>query len=194
MTPGDVDAFLRPSATFFLSAIAISQMLHSPHMCLAVRLCHLLEYSIRFGYITCHWICFPIIVFYRSGIYSPLFTLSSTMPSILHIVHDPSLGCDAHSSISASTLLPSLYSQLGRSEAPCIDLAFISNNHSVGQKHPRGPVVFDGSDGTLHAQMERYMLTIPYVPPILCAQNMVTYKHHQNDTCVTLYPRVAVRL
>jgi len=86
-TPGDVYAFLRPIATFYLSAIAIIyRMPHSPHICLALRLCHILQYSLRFGYLACRCICFAIIVFYRSEIYSPIVTLSSTMPSVLHIL------------------------------------------------------------------------------------------------------------
>jgi len=58
-----------------------------PHICLALRYCHLLQYSLRFGYIACCCICFAIIVFYRSEIYCIIFTLSSTMPSVLHILH-----------------------------------------------------------------------------------------------------------
>jgi len=85
-TPGDVYAFLWPIATFYLSAIAIYWMPHSPHICLTLRFCHILQYSLRFGYLACHCICFAIIIFYRSEIYIPIFTLSSTMPSVLHIL------------------------------------------------------------------------------------------------------------
>jgi len=87
-TPGDVYAFLRPIATFDLSAIAIAiyRMLHSPHICKALRFCHILQYSLRFRYIACDCICFAIIVFYRSEIYSLIFTLSRTMPLVLHIL------------------------------------------------------------------------------------------------------------
>jgi len=84
--PGDVYAFLRPIATFYLTAIGIYRMPHSPHICLALRFCHILQYSVRFGYLACRCICFAIIVFYRSEIYSPIFTLSITMPSVLHIL------------------------------------------------------------------------------------------------------------
>ena len=52
------------------------------HLCLALTFCHLLQYSLRFGYIACRCICFPIIVLYMSDIYCPIFTLSSTMPSV----------------------------------------------------------------------------------------------------------------
>jgi len=66
--------------------IAIYRMPDSPHICIVLRCCHLLQYSLRFGYIACHCIRFAIIVLYRSEIYCPLFTLSSTMPSVLHIL------------------------------------------------------------------------------------------------------------
>jgi len=62
-----------------------SHMPHS-HSCLALRFCHLLQYSLHFGYIACRCICFPIIVLYMSEIYCPIFTLSSTIPSVLHIL------------------------------------------------------------------------------------------------------------
>jgi len=41
-TPGDVHAFLRGSATYYLSAIAKYRMPHFPHICLALSCCHLL--------------------------------------------------------------------------------------------------------------------------------------------------------
>jgi len=85
-TPGDVYAFRQPSATFYLSTIAIYWMLHPPHICLGLKCCHLLQYSLRFGYIACHWICSAIIIFYRSEIYCIIVTLCSTMPSVLQIL------------------------------------------------------------------------------------------------------------
>jgi hypothetical protein len=75
------------NTTLYLLAIAIYRMPHSPHICLALRLCHILQYSFRFGYLACHCICFAISIFYRSETYSLIFTLSSTMPSVLHIPH-----------------------------------------------------------------------------------------------------------
>jgi len=66
--------------------IAIYRMPHSPHICWVLRCCHLLQYSLRFGYMACCCICFAIIVFYRFEIYCPIFTVSSTMPSVLHIL------------------------------------------------------------------------------------------------------------
>jgi len=84
--PDDVYAFLWLSATFYLSATTIYQMQHSPHICLACRCCHLLQYRLRFRYIACRCICFAIIVFYSSEIYCPIFTLSTTMRSVLHIL------------------------------------------------------------------------------------------------------------
>jgi hypothetical protein len=47
--PGDVYAFLRPSATFQLSTNALYRMPHIPHIWLALRCCDLLQYSLRFG-------------------------------------------------------------------------------------------------------------------------------------------------
>ena len=65
---------------------ADSHMPHS-HLCVALKFCYLSQYGLRFGYIACRCICFAIIVFYKSEIYCPIFTLSSTMPSVLHILH-----------------------------------------------------------------------------------------------------------
>jgi len=69
----------------FMPFFSRSHLPHS-HLCLALRCCHLLQYSLRFGYIASRCICFAIIVFYMSEIYCPIFTLSSTMPSVLHIL------------------------------------------------------------------------------------------------------------
>jgi hypothetical protein len=85
-TPDDVYASLWLSATFYLSAIGIYRMLHLPQICFALRCHHLVLYSLCFEYITYLFICFAIIVFYTSEIYCPIFTLSSTMPSVLHIL------------------------------------------------------------------------------------------------------------
>ena len=85
-THGDVYACLRPIATFYLSAIVIYWMPHSPDICLALRFRHILQCSLRFRYIACCCSCFAIIVFYRSEIYSLIFTLSGTMPLVLHIL------------------------------------------------------------------------------------------------------------
>ena len=61
---------------------------HMPqfHLCLALRFGNILQYSLRCGYIACRWICFSIIVFYMSKFYCPIFTLSSTMPTVLYIL------------------------------------------------------------------------------------------------------------
>jgi len=87
ITPANNYAILWPSATFYLTAIAIYQMPHFPHISLGLRCCHLLQYSLHFGYSAYRCICFPIILFYRSEIYLSIVTLSSTMPSVLHIFH-----------------------------------------------------------------------------------------------------------
>jgi len=49
--------------------------------------------------------------------------------------------------------------------------------------------------------MENYRLTVAqvtgrvaYIPPLLCARNVVMYTHHLNDTCVTLFAQAAVKL
>ena len=81
-TPSAVYAVPWPIATFFLSAIVIFPNAALFYICLTLRSCDLLQYSLRFGFIACHCICFAIIVFYRSEIFCPIFTLSSTMPSV----------------------------------------------------------------------------------------------------------------
>jgi hypothetical protein len=63
-------------------------MWHS-QSCLALRFCHIFKYILHFEYITCCSICFAIIVFYMCEIYSSIFTLSSTILSVLHILHWP---------------------------------------------------------------------------------------------------------
>jgi hypothetical protein len=67
-------------------SLADSHMAHSPHISFASRFCHLLQYSLHLGYIACLCICFTFIVFDTSEIYCPIFTPSSTMPSLLHIL------------------------------------------------------------------------------------------------------------
>jgi len=52
---------------------ADSHMPHSRHICFVFRLCLLLQFNL-------------LTVFYSSEIHCPIFTLSSTMPSVLHIV------------------------------------------------------------------------------------------------------------
>jgi len=84
--PGNVYAFLLPRATFYLSTIAICWMLHTSHICSVWRCGHLLQYRFLFRYITCRCICFAIIVIFRSEIYCPIITLSSTIHSVLHIL------------------------------------------------------------------------------------------------------------
>jgi len=85
-TLGNVYTLFRISATLYLSISAIYQMLHSPHICLALRCCHILQYSLRFRCIACCCICFAIIVFYRSEIHCPIFTVCSTTPLVLHML------------------------------------------------------------------------------------------------------------
>ena len=61
-------------------------------ICLVLRCCHIFQYSFCFGYIACRCICFTIIVFYRSEIYCPNFKLTSTIPSVLHILRWSTIG------------------------------------------------------------------------------------------------------
>jgi len=91
-TPGDIYAFLWPCAILYHSVIAIYRKLHSPHICFAWRCCHLLQYNLCWEYIACCCICFAIIEFSRSAIYCRMFALSTTMPSVLHILHWPIIG------------------------------------------------------------------------------------------------------
>ena len=80
-------------------------------------------------------------------------------------------------------------------------VAYISNNPNFGVKHMCVPDGSYGSDGTSYPLKENYMLPVAqatghvaYLPPLLCACNVVTYTHHQNDTCVTLFAGAAVML
>jgi hypothetical protein len=82
----DAVAVFTPSGNVHAFCLADSHMPHSPYMCLALTFCHILQYSLRIGYIACRFICFAIIVFYLYDMWSPIFTLSSTMPSVVCIL------------------------------------------------------------------------------------------------------------
>jgi len=58
-------------------------MLHSPHICFALRCHHLSQYSLHCGYSTCYCICFANIILYMSEMYCPIFRLCSILPSVL---------------------------------------------------------------------------------------------------------------
>jgi len=69
----------------------------------------------------------------------------------------------------------------------------ITNNPSFRQKNPGVPDGSDGSDRTSYPLKENYTLPVTqatghlaYVPALLCTWNVVTYTHHQNDTCVSV--------
>ena len=66
----------------------------------------------------------------------------------------------------------------------------ISNNSSFRQKHPGVLDGSDGSDGTSYPVTENYALPVAYV----LLYFVVTFTHHQNDTCVTLFAGAAVML
>jgi len=80
-------------------------------------------------------------------------------------------------------------------------VAHISNNPSFHQKHLGGLDNSDGSVGSLYPRRENFMLPImqgmrfiAYLSPVLLARNVVTYAHHQNNTCVALFARTPVIL
>ena len=77
-TPGDVYTFRLPIAILYLSIIAIYRLPYCAHRGFGWR--------IFIGYMTFRCIPFAIIVFYWSEISRPIFTLSSTMRSFLHIL------------------------------------------------------------------------------------------------------------
>jgi len=77
----------------------------------------------------------------------------------------------------------------------------ISNNPSFRQKHLGDLDGSDSADGTSYPLTEISTLSfaqamghVAYVPPLPCARNVVTYMHHQNDRCVTLFAGAAVML
>jgi len=79
-----------------------------------------------------------------------------------------------------------------KSSASYIQCALISNDPSFRQKHPGVPDCSDGSDGTSYPLMENY--TLPVALHTYLLHCVVTYKHHQNDMCVTLFAVAAVML
>ena len=73
----------------------------------------------------------------------------------------------------------------------------ISNNSSVRQKHPGVPDGSDGSDRTSYPLTENS--TLPVVPATgrvahVLLYFVVTFTHHQKDTCVTFFAGAAVEL
>jgi len=73
-TPGDVQALLRAIAsyrTFTCGWFSVFVTYYN---------------SLRLSYLACWCICYAINVFYMSEIYCPIFTLLSSMPSVLHIL------------------------------------------------------------------------------------------------------------
>jgi hypothetical protein len=80
-----------------------------------------------------------------------------------------------------------------------IMICFISNNSSIGLKDPGVPSGSDGSNVTSYPLTQNDTLSFSqatvrfaYLPPVLCARNVVTYMHHQKDTYVTLFTGIAV--
>jgi len=66
----------------------------------------------------------------------------------------------------------------------------ISNNSSFRQKHSGVLDGSDGSGGTSYPLPENYTLPVAYV----LLYFVVTFTHHQKDTCVTLFAGAAVML
>jgi len=73
----------------------------------------------------------------------------------------------------------------------------ISNNASFRLKHPAVPDGSDGADGTSYPLRGNFTLPVTqatgrvaYLPPLVRGW----YTHHQNNTCVTLFPGAAVIL
>jgi len=73
----------------------------------------------------------------------------------------------------------------------------ISNNSSFGQKHLCVPDGSDGSDRTLYPLTQNCTLPVTqatgHVANVL-VYFVVTFTHHQKDTCVTLFAGAAVML
>jgi len=73
----------------------------------------------------------------------------------------------------------------------------ISNNSNFRQKHLGVPDGSDGSDGTSYPLTENH--TLPVAQAKVCVAYVllyfvVTFTHHQKDTCVTLFAGAAVML
>ena len=77
----------------------------------------------------------------------------------------------------------------------------ISNHPCFRQKHPGVPDSSYGANATWYPLTEDYTLVIAqpigrveYLPPLLCARNVVTYTCHRNATFVTLIAGATVML
>ena len=75
--------------------------------------------------------------------------------------------------------------------------SFISNSCNFRQKHTGVPDGSDGSDGTSYPLTENYTLPVAQATgrvAYLLLHFVVTFTHHQKDTCVTLFAGAAVLL
>ena len=73
----------------------------------------------------------------------------------------------------------------------------ISNNSSFRQNHPGVPDGCDCSDGTSYPLAENYTLPVAQATrriAYVLLYLVVTFTHHQMDTCVTLFAGAAVML
>ena len=71
---------------------------------------------------------------------------------------------------------------------------YISSNSIFHQKHPGVLNHSDSFDRIWYPLTENHTLSVAqatgrveYLPPLLCARNVMTYTHHRNDMCVTLF-------
>jgi hypothetical protein len=76
-----------------------------------------------------------------------------------------------------------------------------SNNPRFLLKHPGVPGSSDGPNGISYPPTEKFTLQvaqgtghIAFFPSLLCAQNVVTYRYHQNNTDDTIFAVVVVML
>ena len=104
--PGDIYAFLRPSATCYLSGLAMCRMMHSCHISLALRCCQLLQYSLHLRYIVA--VAFALPLSYFTGLENSVQSLHSLVlcPESSTFWVDPSSGCNASSLWSESAFSP----------------------------------------------------------------------------------------
>ena len=75
--------------------------------------------------------------------------------------------------------------------------SFISNNSNFRQKHPGVPDGTDGSDRTSYLLTENSTLPVAQATgrvAYVLLYFVVTFTHHQKDTCVTLFVGAAVML
>ena len=116
---------------------------------------------------------------------------------------------ESHQSISSTTgvWLPSFTAAISRHSSVLIPFSnqhdsrfptkHSSNNSNFREKHPGVPDGSDGSDGTSYPLTENYTLPVTQATgrvAYILLYIVVTFTHHQKDTCVTLFAGAAVIL